>query len=80
MTQSSAEKLANVVIGAAAIGVAYYVLKTPRLRRVAWRLAVAAATGTIPAWVSREIRNGWEASGAYPTPPGGVPGRISRQM
>lgn len=80
MTQSSAERFANVVIGAAAIGVAYYVLKTPQLRRVAWRLAVAAVTGTIPAWVSQEIRNGWEASGAYSAPPGGMPARISRHM
>lgn len=68
MTQSSAEKVANVVIGAAAIGVAYYILKTPQLRRAAWRLARAAATGTIPAWVTQEIRNGWEAS-ASPAPP-----------
>ena len=29
MTQTSAEKIANVVIGAAAVGAAYYVLKTP---------------------------------------------------
>jgi hypothetical protein len=62
MTESSAEKVANVLIGTAAIGIAYYVLKTPPLRRAAWRLAVAALTGTIPAWVTHEIRNGWEAS------------------
>ena len=63
MTQSSAEKFANVVIGAAAVAGTYYVLKTPQLRRVAWRLLVASLTGTVPAWVSQEIRNGWEASG-----------------
>ena len=39
MTQSSAEKVANVLIGVAAAGPSYYVLKTPRLRRAAWRLA-----------------------------------------
>ena len=62
MTQANAEKVANVFIGAAVVGVAYYVIRTPQLRRVAWRLTVAALTGTIPAWLTQEIRNGWEAS------------------
>ncbi len=66
MTQASAEKVANVFIGAAIVGAAYYVVKTPPLRRLAWRLTVAALTGTIPAWLTQEIRNGWEAS-APPT-------------
>jgi len=63
MTQSSAEKLANVVIGAAAIGAAVYILKTPHLRRLAWQLSLGAVTGMLPAWISQEIRAGWEASG-----------------
>jgi hypothetical protein len=62
MTQASAEKVANVVIGAALVGAALYVVKTPPLRRLAWRLTVAALTGTIPAWLTQEIRTGWEAS------------------
>jgi hypothetical protein len=62
MTQANAEKVANVLIGAAVVGAAYYVLRTPPLRRLAWRLAVAAVTGTVPAWLTQEIRNGWEAS------------------
>ena len=63
MTESSAEKVASIALGAVAVGAAYYVLRTPHLRRLAWRLGVAAVTGTIPAWVRREIRDGWEASG-----------------
>lgn len=63
MTQSSAEKVANVVIGAAVLGAALYVLKTPRLRRLAWQLSLAAMTGMAPAWISQEIRAAWEASG-----------------
>lgn len=66
MTQSSAEKVATVVIGVAAAGAVYYVLKTPQLRRAAWRLSLAALTGTIPAWVSQEIKASWEASGQPP--------------
>ena len=67
MTQSSAEKLANVVIGAAAVGAAFYVLKTPRLRTLAWQLSLAAVTSMLPGWFSNEIRAGWEAS-APPAP------------
>jgi len=66
MTQSSAEKVATVVLCAAAAGAAYYVLRTPQLRRAAWRLGLVALTGTIPAWVSREIRDSWEATGQRP--------------
>jgi hypothetical protein len=62
MTQASAEKIANVIVGAAVIGAAYYVVKTPRLRRLAWRLTVAAVTGTLPAWLGEQIKAGWEAS------------------
>jgi len=65
MTQSSAEKISNIVVGAAAVGAALYVLKTPQLRRLAWQLSVAAITGTLPAWITQEIRAGWEAS-AHP--------------
>lgn len=64
MTQSSADKIANVVIGAAALGAAVYVARTPHLRRLAWRLAVAALTGTMPAWLKEEVRGGWQESGA----------------
>ncbi len=62
MTHASAEKIASVLIGTAIAGAAYYVVKTPPLRRLAWRLTIAALTGTIPAWLTQEIRNGWEAS------------------
>lgn len=63
MTQTSAEKIANVIIGVAAVGAAYAVIRTPSLRRRAWRLAVAGITGTLPAWFSQEIRQGWNDSG-----------------
>jgi hypothetical protein len=66
MNESSAQRLANVLIGAAVIGVAYYVIRTPPLRRMAWRLVVTAATGSLPLWLRQEIQQGWEAS----APPG----------
>jgi hypothetical protein len=63
MTHSSAEKLANIAIGVAVAGAAYYVLKTPSLRRVAWRLTVIALTGSAPAWLGQEIKQAWSDSG-----------------
>ncbi len=66
MTESSAEKLANVLIGAAIVGVAFYIVRTPSLRRLAWRLAVTAATGSLPLWLRQEIEHGWAESGRRP--------------
>ena len=63
MTDDNARKLANLILGAAALGVAYYVVKTPPLRKLAWRLAVTAVTGTLPAWFNRELRQAWADSG-----------------
>ena len=66
MTQSTAEKIANVAMGAAVAGVAYYVVTTPSLRRLAWRLALAGLTGTLPGWFRQEIQHGWQESGRMP--------------
>ena len=59
MTEDTARTVANLILGAAAVGAAYYVMRTPPLRRLAWRLAATAATGTLPAWFSRELRQAW---------------------
>jgi len=63
MNESSAEKLANVLIAAAVVGAAIYVIRTPSLRRLAWRLAVTAATGALPAWLRQETERAWTESG-----------------
>jgi len=67
MTQSTAEKIANVAMGAAVAGVAFYVVTTPSLRRLAWRLALTGFTGTLPGWFRQEIRHGWQESGRMPS-------------
>jgi uncharacterized protein (DUF2236 family) len=59
MTEDTARIVANLILGAAAVGAAYYIVRTPPLRRLAWRLAVTAATGTLPAWFTRELRQAW---------------------
>jgi len=63
MTNEHANQVANVVIAAAVTGAAVVVLRNPALRRLAWRLAVTAVTGMLPAWIGREVRQGWVASG-----------------
>jgi predicted lysophospholipase L1 biosynthesis ABC-type transport system permease subunit len=64
MTNERAEQAASVVLAAAAVGVAVVVLRTPALRRLAWRLAVTALTGTLPTWVANEVRHAWSESGS----------------
>jgi hypothetical protein len=66
MTNATAEKIANVVVGAAVVGAAYVVIRTPSLRRLAWRLAVTGLTGTLPAWFRHEIEQGWRESAPAP--------------
>jgi hypothetical protein len=70
MTQRQAEKVANLLIGAAAVGAAFYVLKTPALRRMVWGLARNALTAAGPAWVMAETRRGWAESAASREQPG----------
>ena len=79
MTHSTAEKIANLAMGAAVAGVAYYVVTTPSLRRLAWRLALTGLTGTLPGWFRQEIRHGWQESGRTPAPrhPSGPTTRIA---
>jgi hypothetical protein len=62
MTEQTARTVANLVIGAAALGAAYIILRTPSLRRMAAGLSFAALTGGLPAWVSQEVQRAWNAS------------------
>jgi hypothetical protein len=62
MTEDHARKTANIVLGLAAAGAAYYVLRTTSLRRAAFRLAGVVLTGTIPVWFNSELRRAWMES------------------
>jgi hypothetical protein len=66
MTEESANRLANVVLGAAAVGIAYAIWRLPGLRRLAVGLAATAVTSAAPAWLHREVRDAWAASGRDP--------------
>jgi hypothetical protein len=69
MTERQAETIANLVIGAAAIGAAIYVLRTPALRRVLWGAARNTLIAGLPAWLLAETRNGWVGSTDKPRQP-----------
>jgi len=62
MNEATAEKVANAAIGAAAVGAAYFIVRTPQLRQLAWRLLVTAVTVTAPTWFRRELRESWNES------------------
>lgn len=66
MRRETAETLADVIIGAALLGAAVVVVRTPALRRLALGLATTALTATLPAWIHREVRQAWDQS-APPT-------------
>ena len=48
MTEQTAQRIANVALGAAALGAAYYVVRTPPLRRLALGLAMTGPHGRAP--------------------------------
>jgi len=67
VTEDNARTVANVVLGAAVVGAAVIILRTPALRRLAFGLARTAVTVGIPAWMSREVREAWQAGDSRPT-------------
>lgn len=62
MTEETARTVANVMIGAAALGAAVVIWRVPTLRRLAFGLARTAITVTIPVWLSREVDEAWASS------------------
>ena len=63
MTEDTARRVADVILAAAALGIAIYVVRTPPLRRIAWRLAVTTLTSTAPMWFRQELQHAWAESG-----------------
>lgn len=64
MTDKQAQTTANVVMAAAALGAAVLVLRSPKLRRLAWQLARQYATGPLGVWTAATVRDAWDASGS----------------
>ena len=63
LDEDNARTLANIIVGAAALGAAVVILRTPTLRRLAFGLARTALTVSIPAWLSQEVRTAWAEAG-----------------
>jgi hypothetical protein len=51
MREETARTVANVVVGAAALGAVVVILRVPTLRRLAFGLARTAVVTGIPAWL-----------------------------
>jgi hypothetical protein len=66
--EDTARTVANIVMGAAALGAAVVVLRTPALRRLAFGLIRTAIVTGLPAWLSREIKQAWDESGRRQPP------------
>lgn len=63
LDEEHARTVANVIVGAAALGAAVIILRTPTLRRLAFGLARTALTVTLPVWLSREVQQAWADTG-----------------
>ena len=68
MTEERARQVANVVMAAAARGAAVVVLRSPRLRRLAWQVARQYAAGPMTAWTATTVKNAWDESGRIDRP------------
>ena len=71
MTEKQARTAANVVMAAAALGAAVFVLRSPKLRRMAWQMARHYARGPLAVWAAGSVRDAWDASAAASTPTAG---------
>jgi hypothetical protein len=65
-----------------ALGAAVFVLRTPKLRRLAWQLARQYATGPLAVWSAGTVRQAWDDSASGRLTDGraaaGQPGRRDR--
>jgi hypothetical protein len=59
MKEETARTVANVVLGAAAVGAAVVVLRVPALRRMAFALIGTALTTQLPVWLRQEASRAW---------------------
>jgi hypothetical protein len=64
MTEDRARQVANVVMAVAAVGAAVFVLRSPKLRRLAWQAARQYAAGPLAAWTATTVHDAWQQSEA----------------
>lgn len=62
MTDTTARKVANTVIGAAGVAAAYVVITSPPLRRLALRSLRYYLGPSVPAYLAFELARAWRQS------------------
>ena len=62
MTEPTARKVANVVIGAAGVAAAYVIVTSPPLRRLALRGLRYYLGPSVPAYLAFEVARAWRQS------------------
>jgi hypothetical protein len=62
MTEHQARTVANTLMAVAALGAAVLVLRSPRIRRVAWQMARQYARGPLAVWAATSVRDAWDES------------------
>jgi hypothetical protein len=67
MTERQARAAANALMAAAALGAAVFVLRSPKLRRMAWQMARQYAGGPLAVWAAGSVRDAWNASASTST-------------
>jgi hypothetical protein len=68
MTEKQARTAANTILAAAALGAAFLVVRSPKLRRMAWQMARQYATGPLAAWAALSVREAWDESASSARP------------
>ena len=69
MTEKQARAFANGIMAAAALGAVVVVMRSPKLRRMAWQLARQYTSGPLAVWAAGYVRDAWDASGSASAPP-----------
>ena len=67
MTERQARAAANALMAAAALGAAVVVLRSPKMRRMAWQMARQYARGPLAVWAAGSVRDAWIASASPST-------------
>jgi hypothetical protein len=58
--------IARLIVGAAVLGAAWLVARSPRARRLVWQGAKYAAVTGLPAFVAGQVRGAWAESARTP--------------
>jgi hypothetical protein len=63
VTKEEARTVANLILATAGVAAAYIVLRTPPLRRLAFRAAQVWLGAGVPAYLLEQTRRAWVESG-----------------